>query len=151
MNNALFIISVQHELAMAIGNKLDLKDMLKVFLKVCFNRLNLTSAHIYTYCDSNGLPIKLATQQSANYQHLLSMPKMKSGLHWSDDEMLIQFGKTIHFNLMKTNIYSVLLFHNMVYWYLKPIIYLKSRYKEPSHLFYKSSPLVITPLLCTIL
>ena len=95
MNNALFIISVQHELAMAIGNKLDLKDMLKVFLKVCFNRLNLTSAHIYTYCDSNGLPIKLATQQSANYQHLLSMPKMKSGLHWSDDEMLIQFVKTL--------------------------------------------------------
>jgi len=95
MNNALFIISVQHELAMAIGNKLDLKDMLKVFLKVCFNRLNLTSAHIYTYCDSNGLPIKLATQQNASYQHLLSIPKMNSGLHWSDDEMLIQFVKTL--------------------------------------------------------
>lgn len=96
MNNALFIISVQHELAMAIGNKLDLKDMLKVFLKVCFNRLNLTSAHIYTYCDSNGLPIKLATQQNASYQHLLSMPKMNSGLHWPDDEMLIQFVKTLN-------------------------------------------------------
>ena len=95
MNNALFIISVQHELAMAIGNKLDLKDMLKVFLKVCFNRLSLTSAHIYTYCDSNGLPIKLATQQNASYQHLLSMPKMNSGLHWPDDEMLIQFVKTL--------------------------------------------------------
>ena len=96
MNNALFIISVQHELAMAIGNKLDLKDMLKVFLKVCFNRLNLTSAHIYTYCDSNGLPIKLATQQNASYQHLLSMPKMNSGLHWPDDEMLIQFVKSLN-------------------------------------------------------
>ena len=96
MNKALFIISVQHELAMAIGNKLDLKDMLKVFLKVCFNRLNLTSAHIYTYCDSNGLPVKLATQQSANYQHLLSIPKMKSGLQWSDDETLIQFVKTLN-------------------------------------------------------
>lgn len=95
MNNALFIISVQHELAMAIGNKLDLKDMLKVFLKVCFNRLNLTSAHIYTYCDSKGLPTKLTTQQSANYQHLLSMPKMKSGLHWYDDEMLIHFVKSL--------------------------------------------------------
>ena len=96
MNNALFIISVQHELAMAIGNKLDLKDMLKVFLKVCFNRLSLTSAHIYTYCDSNGLPIKLATQQNASYQHLLSMPKMNSGLHWPDDEMLIQFVKSLN-------------------------------------------------------
>ena len=79
MNNALFIISLQHEIAMAIGNKLDLKDMLKVFLKVCFNRLNLTSGHIYMYCDDNGLPIKLATQQSAPYQHLLSIPKMKDG------------------------------------------------------------------------
>ena len=96
MNNALFIISVQHELAMAIGNKLDLKDMLKVFLKVCFNRLNLTSAHIYTYCDSNGVPIKQATQQNASYQHLLSMPKMNSGQHWPDDEMLIQFVKTLN-------------------------------------------------------
>jgi len=96
MNNALFIISVQHELAMAIGNKLDLKDMLKVFLKVCFNRLSLTSAHIYTYCDSNGLPIKLATQKNASYQHLLSMPKMNSGLHWPDDEMLIQFVKSLN-------------------------------------------------------
>ncbi|MEL0639381.1 bifunctional diguanylate cyclase/phosphodiesterase [Pseudoalteromonas aliena] len=79
MNNALFIISLQHEIAMAIGNKLDLKDMLKVFLKVCFNRLNLTSAHIYMYSDDNGLPIKLATQQSAPYQHLLSIPKMRDG------------------------------------------------------------------------
>ena len=70
--------------------------MLKVFLKVCFNRLSLTSAHIYTYCDSNGLPIKLATQQNASYQHLLSMPKMNSGLHWPDDEMLIQFVKSLN-------------------------------------------------------
>ncbi|WP_299268198.1 bifunctional diguanylate cyclase/phosphodiesterase [uncultured Psychrosphaera sp.] len=77
MNNALFIISLQHEIAMAIGNKLDLKDMLKVFLKVCFSRLNLTSAHIYMYCDRNGLPIKLAKQQNAPHQHLLSIPQMK--------------------------------------------------------------------------
>lgn len=95
MNNALFIISLQHELAMAIGNKLDLKDMLKVFLRVCFNRLNLTSAHIYTYCDDNGLPIKLTTQQSAHYQHLLSIPKMKQGQPWPTNEVLRCFVKTL--------------------------------------------------------
>jgi len=91
MNNALFIVSLQHELAMAIGNKLDLKAMLKVFLKVCFNRLNLTSAHIYTYCDDNGQPIKLTAQQSAYYQHLLSIPKMKQGQPWPKNAALIRF------------------------------------------------------------
>lgn len=91
MNNALFIVSLQHELAMAIGNKLDLKAMLKVFLKVCFNRLNLTSAHIYTYCDDNGIPIKLTAQQSAYYQHLLSIPKMKQGQPWPNNAALIRF------------------------------------------------------------
>ena len=79
MNNALFIISLQHEIAMAIGNKLDLKDMLKVFLKVCFSRLDLTSAHVYLYSDDNGLPIKLDTQKHAPFQHFLSIPKRKAG------------------------------------------------------------------------
>jgi len=95
MNNALFIISLQHELAMAIGNKLDLKDMLKIFLRVCFNRLNLTSAHIYTYCDDKGASIKLTTQQSAHYQHLLSIPKMKRGQPWPNNELLIHFVKML--------------------------------------------------------
>jgi diguanylate cyclase (GGDEF)-like protein len=95
MNNALFIISLQHEIAMAIGNKLDLKDMLKVFLKVCFNRLNLTSGHIYMYCDDNGLPIKLATQQSAPHQHLLSIPKMKDGQPSCADLELSSFVKEL--------------------------------------------------------
>ena len=95
MNKALFIISLQHELAMAIGNKLDLEAMLKVFLKVCFNRLNLTSAHIYIYADDNGLPIKLPTQQSAPYQHLLSLPKNKNGQPWPNNLVLSQFIKEL--------------------------------------------------------
>jgi hypothetical protein len=33
MNKALFIISLQHQLAMAIGTQLELKAMLKVFFK----------------------------------------------------------------------------------------------------------------------
>lgn len=95
MNKALFIISLQHELAMAIGNKLDLKPMLKVFLKVCFNRLNLTSAHIYTYADDNGMPIKLLAQQSSPYQHLLSLPKKKRGQSWQNNIVLTNFVKAL--------------------------------------------------------
>ncbi len=91
MNKALLIISLQHELTMAIGNELDLKAMLKVFLKVCFNRLNLTSAHIYTYTNDNGLPKQLTTQQSAPHQHLLSLPKRKFGDPWSNNVVLKDF------------------------------------------------------------
>lgn len=91
MNKALFIISIQHELTMAIGNELDLNAMLKVFLKVCFNRLNLTSAHIYTYTNDNGSSIHLTTQQSAPHQHLLSLPKRNKGHPWSNDVILASF------------------------------------------------------------
>lgn len=96
MNKALFIISLQHELAMAIGNELDLKTMLKVFLKVCFNRLNLTSAHIYTYANENGLSIQLTTQQSAPHQHLLSLPKNNLGDSWSNNTKLMHFVETLN-------------------------------------------------------
>lgn len=95
MNNALFITSLQHEIAMAIGNKLDLKDMLKVFLKVCFSRLDLTSAHVYMYVDDNGLPIKLAAQKTASHKHLLSIPKMKDGLLSCADLELSSFVKEL--------------------------------------------------------
>ena len=76
---------MQHELAMAIGNKLDLKAMLKVFLKVCFNRLNLTSAHIHVYCDNNGLPCKSSTLEGLGHKPLLSLPKNKRGKPWSQN------------------------------------------------------------------
>jgi len=102
MNKALFIISLQHELAMAIGNKLDLKAMLKVFLKVCFNRLNLTSSHIYIYCDHSGIPSKLTLLESENYQHLLSIPKNKRGRPWQQNPILTNFAE--HLNRAQKNI-----------------------------------------------
>jgi diguanylate cyclase (GGDEF)-like protein len=95
MNKALFIISLQHELAMAIGNKLDLKAMLKVFLRVCFNRLNLTSAHIQVYCDHSGIPSKLNLRENTNYQHLLSIPKNKRGQPWPQNSALEVFSKQL--------------------------------------------------------
>ncbi len=96
MNKALFIISLQHELAMAIGNKLDLTAMLKVFLKVCFNRLSLTSAHIYINTDIDGHPIEAKPEQNNFCQHLLSIPKNKRGQPWQDNTVLIDFAKQLN-------------------------------------------------------
>ena len=103
MNKALFIISLQHELAMAIGNKLDLKAMLKVFLKVCFNRLDLTSAHIHIYCDQSGRPSKLIPLESISYQHLLSIPKNKRGQPWSQNLTLTNFVEQLNIDQKNTS------------------------------------------------
>lgn len=96
MNKALFLISLQHELAMAIGNKLDLKAMLKIFLKVCFNRLDLTSAHIYVYCDQSGMPSKSLPLNGTIYQHFLSIPKNKRGQSWSKSSVLTNFARQLN-------------------------------------------------------
>ena len=96
MNKALFLISLQHELAMAIGNKLDLKAMLKIFLKVCFNRLDLTSAHIYIYCDQSGMPSKSLPLQGTSYQHFLSIPKNKRGQPWSKNIQFANFARQLN-------------------------------------------------------
>ncbi|KGJ92564.1 putative bifunctional diguanylate cyclase/phosphodiesterase [Colwellia psychrerythraea] len=96
MNKALFLISLQHELAMAIGNKLDLKAMLKVFLKVCFNRLDLTSAHIYVYCDQSGMPSKSLPLKGTSYKHFLSIPKNKRGQSWSKSTILTNFARQLN-------------------------------------------------------
>ncbi|MBU2924411.1 bifunctional diguanylate cyclase/phosphodiesterase [Colwellia sp. 1_MG-2023] len=96
MNKALSLISLQHELAMAIGNKLDLKAMVKVFLKVCFSRLNLTSTHFYVYCDENGAPRKIETIAESDYRNLLSIPKINSGKPWQDCLKLSNFVKQLN-------------------------------------------------------
>ncbi len=103
MNKALFIISLQHELAMAIGNKLDLKAMLKVFLKVCFNRLDLTSAHIHIYCNHSGMPSQLIPLEITSYQHLLSIPKNKRGQPWSQNPALKSFVQQLNNNQKSTS------------------------------------------------
>ena len=95
MNNALFIISLQHELAMAIGNKLDLNAMLKVFLKVCFNRLNLTSAHIYMYTNDVGMPTRITNRETQDFNHLLSIPKNKRSQPWHSNQVLANFVKKV--------------------------------------------------------
>lgn len=91
MNKALFLISLQHELAMSIGNKLDLKAMLKVFLKVCISRLNLSSAHIYMGPNTINSIIIDDSSNDSTPQHLLSIPKRKQGENWAKNEQLSNF------------------------------------------------------------
>jgi diguanylate cyclase (GGDEF)-like protein len=95
MNNALFIISLQHELAMAIGNKLDLNAMLKVFLKVSFSRLNLTSAHVYIYTNGDGIPTHYDTNVQNGFNHLLSIPKNKRNQPWQENKILNEFSQQV--------------------------------------------------------
>ena len=95
MSKALFIISLQHELAMAIGNKLDLKAMLKSFLKVCFSRLNLTSSHCYIYCDHAGMPSKLIPLEKVHCHHFFSIPKAKQGEQWAHNTELSNFAQQV--------------------------------------------------------
>ncbi|MGJ8694591.1 MAG: putative bifunctional diguanylate cyclase/phosphodiesterase [Thalassotalea sp.] len=100
MNKALFIVSLQHELAMAIGNDLDLKVMLKHFIQVCFNRLSLCSAHVYIHQNSQGVPI-IANDDSVNNgcivqtRHFLSMPKNIEGKAWQTTPVLVNFSKKL--------------------------------------------------------
>jgi diguanylate cyclase (GGDEF)-like protein len=96
MNKALFIISLQHQLAMAIGTQLELKAMLKVFLKVCFSRLNLTSAHIYLYADADGQLCKILPDVYHSTQHLISIPKHKRSQPWQTNPILKQFVAELH-------------------------------------------------------
>ncbi|MGL1957737.1 MAG: bifunctional diguanylate cyclase/phosphodiesterase [Colwellia sp.] len=95
MNKALFIVSLQHELSMAIGNEINLEAMLKVFLKVCFNRFNLTSAHIYINKNTVDSAARIVEDKTTNTKHLLSIPKKKRGELWQNNPILSDFSKRL--------------------------------------------------------
>lgn len=89
-HNALQIISVQHELAMAIGTEISLRDMLQSFLTVCIKRLGLISAHCYIYTDAQGWPATRPNEfgfQGAP-EHFISIPTLKDGKPWKDSKRL---------------------------------------------------------------
>ncbi len=96
MNNALFIISLQHELSMAIGNDLDLKIMLKHFIKICFNRLNLTSAHVYIDKNKNAISINNNNKKEINARHFLSIPKKSPTGEWKNNSLLSKFSRQLN-------------------------------------------------------
>lgn len=95
MNKALFLVSLQHELAMAIGNDLDLKSMLKHFIKVCFSRLSLCSAHVYMHQNNDGLPIVVNDDSIYQTCHFLSVPKNREGEPWQNTSVLASFSQKL--------------------------------------------------------
>jgi len=64
MNKALQIISIQYELALALSEASDLKRMLRLFLRTCNSRLNLSESHIFLY-----------KKKKSKLRHFLSLPK----------------------------------------------------------------------------
>jgi len=71
--NALELISLQHELTMAIGSELCLKNMLQHFLAVCLRRLVLRYVHVYLHKKQDH-PIFLTETDTWVVQHYLTIP-----------------------------------------------------------------------------
>lgn len=89
MKKALQIISIQHELSMAIGNCLDLREMAQIFMRVSMARLNLSSIHLFFFRDKSGEPVHLTqTDDALNAVHFMSMPKQYLGVPWSESAEL---------------------------------------------------------------
>ncbi|MGB0867111.1 MAG: EAL domain-containing protein, partial [Granulosicoccaceae bacterium] len=91
--NALQIISIQHELGMAIGNQIELSEMLEFFIKVCIQRLGLIGAHVYLYNGKNGWP-ETRDYVRAGFDlpaHYLSIPQQSNAAGWAQHDLLEQF------------------------------------------------------------
>lgn len=114
MKKALQIISIQHELSMAIGNCLDLREMAQIFMRVSMARLNLGSIHLFLFCDKSEEPIHLVEADNGlnAIAHFMSMPKQYLGVSWSDSSQLQQLVKA---HLMKGTIDSQVLFDGKYY------------------------------------
>lgn len=89
MKRALQIISIQHELAMAIGNGLELNEMMQSFMRVSIARLDLSSAHLFLFCNENNEPIQfIGDAEKAHLNHCISIPIQFLGELWSHNKVL---------------------------------------------------------------
>lgn len=110
MKKALQIISIQHELAMAIGNGLDLHEMMQSFMCVSTARLGLSGAHLFLFHDQANEPIQFTGFYSGNdsanpnLHHYLSIPVQHLGEMWAENQMLKEL---VHDHLQQNNFLSV--------------------------------------------
>jgi diguanylate cyclase len=79
MKNTLQLISIQHELGMAIGLDLRIKPMLSHFAKVCIRRLGLSSISFYSAVKINSSDINSRVCLNECFP-LLSLPANAPGL-----------------------------------------------------------------------
>jgi diguanylate cyclase (GGDEF)-like protein len=86
MKKALQIISIQHELAMSIGNDLKLMEMLRIFMRVSMSRLDLSSVHIFLFFDATGAPAYADfSGKPLVVEHYLSIPAQYLGCPWKEN------------------------------------------------------------------
>jgi signal transduction histidine kinase len=74
LTKTLQIVSLQHELAMAIGLDLRLKTMLQMFAEVCMRRLSAQAIHLYLHHNETDEPSYNEAISSWNLRHYLSIP-----------------------------------------------------------------------------
>ena len=90
MNIAMHIMSIQHQLVLAIDKDPDLKNMLHPFLTLCNLSLNSTNCHIFFVKDDNNNPTyQLDNKSDIALKHYLSVPMRKNGLWSNEDKPLL--------------------------------------------------------------
>ncbi|WP_409438808.1 putative bifunctional diguanylate cyclase/phosphodiesterase [Psychromonas sp. GE-S-Ul-11] len=88
MNTAMHIMSIQHQLVLAIGEETDLKKMLYTFLHLAGQCLNTTNNHIFIMQDKQGTPV-YQLNNDASIQHFLSFPSRKEGINTNQSSQLM--------------------------------------------------------------
>lgn len=74
MRNTLQLISIQHELGMAVGLDLHLEPMLRHFTTVCIRRLGLAGVHFFLHQNEAGNPVIGPTAERVLLRRYLSVP-----------------------------------------------------------------------------
>ncbi|GGY65995.1 hypothetical protein GCM10011613_07370 [Cellvibrio zantedeschiae] len=98
---------------MAIGNGLDLHEMLQSFIRVSIARLDLSSAHLFLFCDENNEPIHYVGETAdCQLSHYLSIPAQFLGKAWADNPMLCGI---VQAHLGQNDLLSVVHFNGKVY------------------------------------
>lgn len=89
MNTAMHIMSIQHQLVLAIGDGIDLKEMLHQFLRLCSLSLNATNSHIFLLQDKSNSPTYQSDKRNrTQLNHYLSFPMRKHGILSSKNKSL---------------------------------------------------------------
>ncbi len=98
---------------MAIGNGLDLDEMLQAFMRVSIARLDLSSAHLFLFCNDAKDPIHLAKDPfGANLSHYMSIPIQFKGKPWTENTMIKQFARA---HIKQNNFLSVTIHNEKFY------------------------------------
>ncbi len=114
MNTAMHIMSIQHQLVLAIGKESDLKKMLHQFLRLCCLSLNSTNCHVFLVQDENKNPVHQKSKDSnLKLGHYLSFPMKKYGLLASNNQPLANIVNTFFTNNLAIDVieYESSLYH----------------------------------------